>query len=254
MSVNVTSQRRIAPAGPSGGAAPLSKAILAQIQAELIMTSRRSENLLVTIIFPLGLFIFLHSFFAVSVESLLAGVLAVSVMSSGMVSLGIATGYDRYYGVLKRLGSSPLPRGGLLVAKIVSVLVVEVVQVTLLVALAAIFYGWHPNGSFPIVVPILLLGTAAFGGLGMLMAGALRAEATLALANGLFLFLLLFGGVFAPLPGFAGDVSGLLPSAALAGALNVALTEQGVPLQHVLLLVVWAVIFLVAAALTFKWE
>src|SRR5262249_17332903 len=121
MSLNVTSQRRRVPTGPSLGAAPLSKAILAQIQAEMIMTWRRSENLLVTIIFPLGLFVFLHSFFAVSVESLLAGVLAVSVMSSGMVSLGIATGYDRYYGVLKRLGSSPLPRGGLLVAKIVSV-------------------------------------------------------------------------------------------------------------------------------------
>jgi ABC-2 type transport system permease protein len=218
------------------------------------MTSRRGENLLVTIIFPLGLLIFLHSFFAISVASLLAGVLAVSVMSTGMVSLGIATGYDRYYGVLKRLGSSPLPRSGLLIAKIISVLVVEVVQVALLAALALVFYGWRPNGSFLIVVPILLLGTAAFAGLGMLMAGALRAEATLALANGLFVFLLLFGGVFAPLPGLAGDISGLLPSAALSGALNGALTSQGVPIQSVLLLVVWAIIFLVAAALTFKWE
>jgi ABC-2 type transport system permease protein len=254
MSANMTSQSRRTVLTGSSGAAPLSKAVLAQIQAELIMVSRRGENLLVTIIFPLGLLIFLHGFFTISVESLLAGVLAVSVMSSGMVSLGIATGYDRYYGVLKRLGSSPLPRGGLLAAKIVSVLVVEVVQVTLLVVLAAIFYGWRPNGSFPLVVPILLLGTAAFAGLGMLMAGALRAEATLALANGLFLLLLLFGGVFAPLPGFAGDISGLLPSAALAGALHGALTLQGVPLQSILLLVAWAVIFLVAAALTFKWE
>ena len=254
MSTGVTSHSSSLPAGPSGGAAPLSKAILAQIRAELIMTSRRGENLLVTIIFPLGLLIFLHSFFAISVESLLAGVLAVSVISSGMVSLGIATGYDRYYGVLKRLGSSPLPRSGLLAAKIVSVLVVEVVQVALLAALALLFYGWRPNGSFSIVVPILLLGTAAFAGLGMLMAGALRAEATLALANGLFLFLLLFGGVFAPLPGLAGDISWLLPSAALAGALNGALTLQGVPIQSVVLLVIWAVIFLVAATLTFKWE
>jgi ABC-2 type transport system permease protein len=254
MSASVTSHNSSLPTGPTGGAAPLSRAILAQIRAELIMTSRRGENLLVTIIFPLGLLIFLHSFFAISVASLLAGVLAVSVMSSGMVSLGIATGYDRYYGVLKRLGSSPLPRSGLLVAKIVSVLVVEVVQVALLAALALVFYGWRPNGSFLIVVPILLLGTAAFAGLGMFMAGALRAEATLALANGLFVFLLLFGGVFAPLPGLAGDISGLLPSAALSGALNGALTSQGVPIQSVLLLVVWAIIFLVAAALTFKWE
>ena len=235
-------------------AAPVSQAILAQTRAELIMTSRRSENLLVTIIFPVFLLIALRAFFHMDMNTLLPGVLAVAVMSSGMVSLGIATGYDRYYGVLKRLGSSPLPRWGLLVAKIVAVLVVEVVQVVLLVLLAAILYGWRPAGPFLAVVPILLLGTATFAGLGMFLAGALRAEATLAIANGLYLFLLLFGGVFAPLPGFLGVISGLLPSAALAGSLVGALAGTGVPLGSILILALWAVIFLVAAALTFKWE
>src|SRR5215469_5874460 len=124
-------------------AAPVSKAILAQTRAELIMTSRRSENLLVTIIFPVFLLIALRAFFGMSLHTLLPGVLTVAVMSSGMVSLGIATGYDRYYGVLKRLGSSPLPRWGLLVAKIAALLVVEVVQVVLLVLLSAIFFGWR---------------------------------------------------------------------------------------------------------------
>ena len=235
-------------------AAPVSKAVLAQTRAELIMTSRRSENLLVTIIFPVFLLIALRAFFHMAMNTLLPGVLTVAVMSSGMVSLGIATGYDRYYGVLKRLGSSPLPRWGLLVAKIAAVLVVLVVQVALLVLLAAILYGWRPAGSFWAMVPILLLGTATFAGLGMFMAGALRAEATLAIANGLYLFLLLFGGVFAPLPGFLGVISGLLPSAALAGSLVEALAGTGVPLGSILILALWAVIFLVAAALTFKWE
>jgi ABC-2 type transport system permease protein len=235
-------------------AAPVSKAILAQTRAELIMTSRRSENLLVTIVFPVFLLIALRAFFQMPMNMLLPGVLAMAVMSTGMVSLGIATGYDRYYGVLKRLGSSPLPRWGLLVAKIASVLVVEVVQVVLLVLLAAILYDWRPAGSFWAVVPILLLGTATFAGLGMFMAGALRAEATLAIANGLYLFLLLFGGVFAPLPGFLGVISDLLPSAALAGSLVGALAGTGVPLGAILILALWAVFFLVAAALTFKWE
>ncbi|MGO8950080.1 MAG: ABC transporter permease [Ktedonobacterales bacterium] len=239
---------------PRVGAAPLSKCILAQVEAELIMTSRRGENLLVTIIFPLGLLIFLHSAFKMSVDTLLGGVLAVSVMSSGMVSLSIATGYDRYYGVLKRLGSSPLPRSGLVAAKIISLLAVLVVQVVLLTSVAAIFCGWRPAGSFLGVVLLLLLGTATFGGLGMLMAGALRAEATLAIANGLFLFLLLFGGVFAPLPGFAGELSSLLPSAVLAGSLVGALSQHGVPFVYILVLLVWAAIFLVAAGFTFKWE
>ena len=239
---------------PLSGAAPLSKAILAQFKAELIMTSRRGENLVVTFIFPLALLIFLRSFFNTPVNTLLAGVLAVSVMSSGMVSLGIATGYERYYGVLKRLGSSPLPRSGLVAAKILAVLAVLIVQVILLTSLAAAFFGWRPNSSLPAVVLILLLGTATFGGLGMLLAGALRAEATLAIANGLFLVLLLFGGVFAPLPGVAGALSGLLPSAALAGALAEALAGHFVPFGNILLLIVWAIVFLVAAGLTFKWE
>jgi ABC-2 type transport system permease protein len=252
MSANVTTGTTMA--GHPGGAAPLTKSIVAQIHAELIMTSRRGENILVTIILPVLLLVFLHGLFRMSIDTLLAGVLAVAVMSSGMVSLGIATGYERYYGVLKRLGSSPLPRWGLLVAKIVAVLAVEVVQVALLVVLAAIFYRWRPSGSFFAVAPILLLGTVTFAGLGMLMAGALRAEATLAIANGLFLFLLLFGGVFASLPGFSGAISGLLPSAALANLLAGALTTQAVAFSNILILVLWALIFLVAAGLTFKWE
>jgi ABC-2 type transport system permease protein len=134
-------------------------------------------------------------------------------------------------------------------------LVVLVIQVVLLLVLAAIFYGWRPTGTFwAVALPILLLGAIAFASLGMFMAGALRAEATLAVANGLFLFLLLFGGVFAPLPGIAGAVAGLLPSAALAGSLNGALRGEGVPAGSILILLVWAAVFLVATAMTFKWE
>jgi ABC-2 type transport system permease protein len=238
-----------------GGAAPVLQSVLAQTRAELIMTSRRSENLLVTIVFPVFLLIALHSFFGMALDTLLPGVLTAAVMSSGMVSLGIATGYDRYYGVLKRLGSSPLPRWGLLAAKIGALLVVLVVQVVLLLALAAVFYGWRPAGAFgAVAVPILLLGTIAFASLGMFMAGALRAEATLAAANGLYLFLLLFGGVFAPLPGIAGAIAGLLPSAALSDSLSGSLRGEAVSPGSILILLVWAAIFLVATALTFKWE
>ena len=252
MSANVTTGAQAS--SNAGGAAPLSKAVLAQTRAELTMTLRRGESVLVTIIIPVFLLVALRGFFKMSIDTLLPGVLAVAVMSSGMVSLGIATAYERYYGVLKRLGSSPLPRWGLLVAKIIAVLALEVVQVVLLILIAAIFYGWRPAGAFWLIVPILLLGTAAFAGLGMLMAGALRAEATLAGANGLFLFLLLFGGVFGSLGGFMGNISNALPSAALANSLVGALTKQGVAFSNILLLLIWAGIFIIAAALTFKWE
>jgi len=123
------------------------------------------------------------------VDFLVPGVLALAVMSTAMVSLGIATGFERRYGVLKRLGSTPLSRGALLVAKTIDVLVVELLQ-AIVIVLTGLALGWDPDGSIGLALVVLLIGTVAFAGLGMLMAGTLRAEATLAVANGLFLLLL----------------------------------------------------------------
>ena len=54
--------------------------------------------------------------------------LALAVMSTSFTSLAIATGFERRYGVLKRLGASPLPRSGLLAGKVGALLLVEVLQ------------------------------------------------------------------------------------------------------------------------------
>ena len=129
-------------------------------------------------------------------DFLLPGSLALAVIASGLVSLGIATAFERSYGVLKRLGGSPLPRWGLVAAKLVAVLALELLQVALLLAVA----DRRPRLAAPAGTSIaarsrsLLLGTLAFAGLGLLLAGTLRAEATLALANGLFLGFLMVGG------------------------------------------------------------
>ena len=178
------------------------------------------------------------------IDFFVPGILAVAVMSTGMVSLSIATAYERYYGVLKRLGSSPLPRWGLLAAKTLSILALEAAQIIFLLALAAILYGWRPQGSFFAALVVLLLGTITFAALGLLMAGALRAEATLAVANGLFLIFLLIGGTILPverLPGFTQPLARLLPPAAFSDALRGALSPQGVPMGSLLALAVWAV-------------
>ena len=159
------------------------------------------------------------------------GALALAVIATSLVNLGIATAYERNYGVLKRLGGSPLTRGGLLTAKMLAVLAVEIGQVVLLIAIAAVVLGWRPGpGASPaLFVVALLLGTLAFAGLGLLMAGALRAEATLALANGLFIAFLLLGGIVIPvshLPEPLATVAGLLPAAALADLFRVALVGR----------------------------
>jgi len=238
--------------------------ILAQTQVELLMTLRRGESVLITLIVPVLLLIFFTSLNIIptstghAVDFLLPGMLALAIMAAGMVSLGIATAYERYYGVLKRLGSSPLPRSGLIIAKVISVVVLELIQFIFLVGIAVVLYSWRPAGSLPLTLLVLALGTVTFAALGLAMAGALRAEVTLAGANALYLlFLIISGGILplshlpAPLAAFAQ----LLPSTALTQALQ-ATMANGAPFPGfaLLTLAIWAVVILVVAIRTFHWE
>jgi ABC-2 type transport system permease protein len=172
------------------------------------------------------------------------------------VGLGIATGFERQYLVLKRLGTTPLGRPALLAAKTAAVLVVEVVQVAVLVP-AALALGWRPHGDVLVALAAVLVATVAFAGLGLLMAGTLRAEVTLAAANGLYLVLLLLGGMIVPLaklPGALRAVARALPAAALSDALHAALSSAAVPGRAWAVLAIWAVAAPAAAAWLFRWE
>src|SRR6266404_751078 len=146
------------------------RALLAQLRVELILTLRRGESLLITLVVPVVLLIFFGAVAANPPDFLVPGILALAVMSTSMVSLGIATAYERYYGALKRLLGSPLPRGSLIAAKTLAVLVIEVVQIVLIVGIARVMFGWQPSGSLLETVAALVLGSAAFAGLGLLMA------------------------------------------------------------------------------------
>ena len=239
--------------------------ILIQTRFELLLTARRGENVLVTLIIPIMLLIFFASLNIIPTKNgtgpaafLLPGILAIAIMAAGMVNLGIATAYERYYGVLKRLGSSPLSRSGLIIAKIISILVLEVIQVILLIGVAVLLYGWRPVGSFPLALLSLTLGTITFAALGLAMAGALRAEMTLAGANALFLVFILLGGGILPLDHLPAPLAALaqvLPAAALTQALQQTLTTGGsFPAYPLLILAIWAVVILVVTIRTFKWE
>src|SRR5262249_31484273 len=149
-------------------AAPVVKQILQQVKFELLLTARRGENILVTLILPVLLLIFFTSLKIVpasnekAVNFLLPGILAVAIVAAGMVNLGIATAYERYYGVLKRLGSSPLSRSSLIIAKIIAILLLEVIQVIILIGVAILLYGWQPAGSVPLTLLTIALGTITF--------------------------------------------------------------------------------------------
>ncbi len=248
----------------SGKAASAMHQILQQTRFELLLTSRRGENVLVTLIIPVMLLIFFASLNIVPSKSgspadfLLPGILAIAIIAAGMVNLGIATAYERYYGVLKRLGSSPLSRSGLISAKVISILLLEIVQVLLLVGVAAALYGWRPAGSIGLTLLAIVLGTITFAALGLAMAGTLRAEMTLAGANALFLIFILLGGGILPLdhlPAALAAIAQLLPAAALTQALQQTMSAKGTfPGSALLILAIWTIIVLAVAVRTFKWE
>lgn len=243
----------------------MNAALRAQLRAELQLVMRNGEQILLTLGIPIVLLLFFGTVDVLPINDvkdtadfLLPGVLALAIMSTSMVSLGIATGFERSYQVLKRLGATPLGRGRLVVAKILTVFAVEIIQLAVLIPIG-LAIGWRPEGAlWAASLLVILGGTAAFAGIGLTMAGRLRGEINLAAQNGLYLLLLLLGGMIIPLdelPGPLAAVGRVLPSGALADLMHETLNNAGdKPLQSAIVLAVWAVIAPLAATRTFRWS
>lgn len=247
------------------------RALTAQVRAELTMLVTNSESLFLTAGIPVLFLLFFSTVHVLPtgtkhpVDFLVPGILALAVMSSSMVALSIGTGFERGYGVLKRLGTTPLGRPRLLAAKIVTVVAVELVQAVVVVAVG-FGLGWHPGGAgggggavgVGAAVAAIVLGSMGFGGIALVLAGRLKALVNLAVSNSLFVVLLLVGGMLVPLsklPGWLAGVARALPASALADALHRALgTHLAVTTGDWVVLAVWAVAAPVAAALLFRWE
>jgi len=251
---------------PAPGAAPLPRMVGAQAALELRTLLRNGEQLLLVLIIPvLLLAAFSHEQLVnfgsgKRIDFLAPGILALAVMSTAFTSQAIATGFERRYGVLKRLGSTPLRRSGLITAKTLTVLVVEILQAAVIVAVG-LALDWRPHvggGAIAWALLLMLAGTAAFSGLALLMAGTLRAEATLAGANLLYLVMLGLGGVVFPLTRFPADAQPwlkLLPAGALSDGLRSVLqTGSGLPARDLLVLAAWAAVSIAIAARVFRWE
>lgn len=247
---------------PAGGAAPLGRQLRAHSRLELGLLARNGEQLLLTIVIPTVVLVLFASTSVADipkprVDFLVPGVLALAVMSTAFTGQAIATGFERRYGVLRRLATTPMPRHVLLLGKTIAVTAVEVAQVALLV-IVGFALGWAPHGNSLEVIGLLLLGTAAFSGLGLLLAGTLRAEATLAAANLIYLLLLVLGGVIFPLSDF-GDgfrhVLEQLPISALTDGLRTVLRHGDHANAHDwLVLAGWAVGSIALASRAFRWE
>jgi len=241
----------------------------AQVVMELRLTLRRGENLLVTLGIPLVLLFFLASVSFIPapadgtprLDQLVPGILCLALISTGLVALAITTAFERGNGTLKRLAGSPLPRWALMAAKTGAVGATVLAQVVLLAGAAALL-GWAPGGGLGgglvTEAPWLVAGTVCSAAAGLLLAGLLRPEATLAVANGLYLLILLLGGVIVPLadlPTPVAALTGALPPALMADLVRAALTPGGAvsPLEAIALCA-WAAALVVATLATFRPE
>jgi ABC-2 type transport system permease protein len=241
------------------------RALAAQTRTEITLTFRRGESVLLTLGIPVLLLVFLSLADVLpkpdgvhdAVDFLFPGILALAVLSAALVGPAIATGFEREYGVLKRLAVTPLGRPAMIVAKTLAILAVEVVQVAVL-TVVAVFLGWGSTGTRPLgALGAVLLGTVAFAGIGLLLGGTLPGLTTLAAANGLYVLLLLVGGMLFPLenlPGWLQAISRALPPASLADLLHGTLAAHGdAPLRAWLVLTAWAIAAPAVAAKRFRW-
>lgn len=251
---------------PNPGAAPFLKQVQAQAAMEAKLMLRNGEQLLLAIVVPLIVLIGIVTgakhlnlhIHHTAVNEFTPGVLALAIMSTAFTSLAIATGFERRYGVIKRLGASPLSRTGLLLGKVTALVLVEILQI-IVVGGVGFLLGWTPQGCPAAIIGFFLtivLGTAAFGSLGLLVAGTLRAEATLAAANLIYLLLMAGGAVVLPTTSYGafGHVAQFLPSGALGNSMRDALTNGHLDGLSLLALACWAIVGAALTARTFKWE
>lgn len=236
---------------PAPGRGKLGRMLLAQARTETLLTLRNGEQILLTVLIPVALLVAMTLMDVIPVPeprvgSATARILALAVISSAFTGQAIALGFDRRYGVLKRLAATALPRWLLVAGRVAAALAVVAVQVVI-IGVTALLLGWRlpsPTGALW-AVALIVLGTLSFGALGVLLGGALRAEIVLALANIVWFVLLLIGGVALgvdTLPTWLATVVDALPSAALALALHDAVVDGAAPdLRHVAVLVVWGV-------------
>ncbi len=255
------------------------KTLRAQTIAELKLTLTRGESILLSLGIPVVALIVFSKFHVLNtgtsapVAFLTPGIIALAIMSSALVNLSIATGFERYYGILKRLGTTPLGRARLVSAKVLSLVVLEIIQ-TLVLILVAHTMGWHPHhivsktgvssiglSQISQVVLAVIVATVGFAGFGMFIAGNMSAFLILGFSNLLWFVLMMMSGIFFPLtklPHLLVHIVELLPSTALGEILHSnlggSITTYSDALEPWTVMIVWALAGLFLASRFFRWE
>jgi ABC-2 type transport system permease protein len=244
---------------PAPVPAPPAKRIFRHGLIETRLLIRNGEQLLLALVIPVAILVasrFVKASLG-SMELLGPSVLALAVWSSAFTSTAISTAFERRYGVLERLATTPLGKPGLLAGKALAVIMIMTGQLVILAG-AALAFGWRPRFtplSALFAVLLVILATATFVCLALLLAGRLRAESVLGLANLIYVILLIGGALIIPVARYPAALRPLieaLPTAALGEGLRAAANGQ-VQSWPVLVLLAWLVAAGLAAWKGFRW-
>ena len=244
---------------PDASAAPFARRVWAQATTEAGLILRNGEQAILAIIIPVAVLIGAKLFgdrLGLNLQEMAPSVLALVIWSTCLTTLAIATGCERRYNVLERIAATPLGKPGILLGKGLGIAMITVGQIVVLSAIG-LALGWRPSftvGSFLIAVAVAALSMGAFAGLALTISGWLRPEATLAIANLLYLVGMPLG-VLLPVnrfPEWAQNVINLLPTGALGETLrqSAAGVAVGWPL---LVAALWCAGTLLLARKVFSW-
>ncbi len=244
---------------PRPAAAPARSRVWAHATIEAGLIARNGEQAILAIVIPLAVLVgaaLLGDHLGLGLATAAPSVLALAMWSSCLTTLAIATGFERRYNVLERLAATPLGRPGILAGKALAIGMITVGQVVVL-GLTALALGWRPAftaASIAAALPAVLLCMGAFAGLGLAISGSLRPEATLAVANLLYLVGMPLG-ILLPVSRFpegAARIVQALPTGALGEALRAAATGD-VLLWPLLVAALWCAALLTLAWKVFTW-
>jgi ABC-2 type transport system permease protein len=195
------------------------------------------------------------------VDFFVPGILAMSLMNSGVIGLATAFVSYRERGILRRIKVTPFPLTSFILARVISQVVIAVAQALILVGLARLLFGLQPQGNPLLILLVIVVGALAFLAIGFAVSGIARnAEIAASYANLITFPMLFLSGVFFSLdsaPAWLRPLARVLPLSYLVDALRepMMLGEGlGAIWPDLLALAITFAVALAIAVRFFRWE
>jgi ABC-2 type transport system permease protein len=152
------------------------------------------------------------------------GILAMSLMNSGVIGLATAFVTYRERGILRRIRVTPFPLTSFILARVISQLLVAGLQAVILIGMAWLFFGLHLRGNPLVLLLAIVAGALAFLAIGFAISGiAPNAETAASYANLVTFPMLFLSGIFFSMenaPAWLRPITKVLPLSYLVDALR----------------------------------